>query len=125
MPSPPHPVVDNRLLEGFGRWLGGRVSEDTAEYYVNVVRAGEWPPGKGKHVKAWRKYVHYLFSIGALSWEQYQAYLLYLKTTGVARHSTVEAVPHQTILQYRIYWSRPGWVHCTCCCLAALGLNTY
>ena len=54
----------------------GRVSEDTAEYYVNVVRAGEWLPGKGKHVKAWRKYVHYLFSIGALSWEQYQAYLL-------------------------------------------------
>ena len=50
--APPRPPVDNRLLEGFRSWLGGRVSEDTAEYYVNVVRTGEWSPSKGKHVKA-------------------------------------------------------------------------
>ena len=50
--APPRPRVDNRLLEGFRRWLRDRMSRNTTEYYVNVVRAGEWPPEKGKHVKA-------------------------------------------------------------------------
>ncbi|MEB3816645.1 MAG: hypothetical protein LRS46_01705 [Desulfurococcales archaeon] len=84
------------------------MSEDTAEYYVGVVERGDWPPGKGKHVKAWRKYVHYLFSIGVLSWEQYQAYLLYLKTTSGARHRTVEAVPIETIREYKEVLERAG-----------------
>ncbi len=53
-PAPSRPRVDNRLLEGFRGWLRGRVSDETAEYYVGVVERGEWPPRKGKHVKAWR-----------------------------------------------------------------------
>ena len=34
IPVPERPPVDNRLLRGFRAWLEGRVSVDTAEYYV-------------------------------------------------------------------------------------------
>ncbi len=99
--APPRPRVDNHLLEGFRAWLQGRVSDETADYYVGVVEKGEWPPRKGKHVKAWRQYIHYLFSIGGLEWGQYQAYLMFLKTPGGSRHRTVEAVPIETIREYK------------------------
>ena len=89
------------MLEGFRAWLRGRVLEDTAEYYAGVVERGGWPPEKGKHVKAWRQYIHYLFSIGGLRWEQYQSYLLFLKTPSSNKHRTVEAVPVPLILKYK------------------------
>ncbi len=95
------PPVDNSLVEGFKEWLRDRVSEDTADYYASVVKRGEWPPNKGKHVKAWRQYAHYLFSIGALRWEQYQSYLFFLKTPAPSRRRATEAVPVDTILKYR------------------------
>ncbi len=63
------PVVDNSLLQGFRQYLLGRVSEATARDYVNAVARKEWPPTKRSHVKAWRHYVQYLFSIGKLDWE--------------------------------------------------------
>ena len=99
--APPPPRRDNRLLEGFRAWLRGRVSGETADYYSSVVERGEWPPRKGKHVKAWRQYMHYLFSIGGLEWGQYQAYLMFLKTPSSSRHRTVESVPAKTIRGYR------------------------
>jgi intergrase/recombinase len=108
VPAPPKPCVDNRLLEGFRGWLHGRVSEDTAEYYAGVVERGEWPPSKGKRIKAWRRYVHYLFSIGGLMWEQYQSYLLFLKTPSSERHRTVEAVQVDTIFKYKEALAREG-----------------
>jgi len=99
LPSPPRPPVDKALVEGFRQWLRGKVSEDTAEYYARVVERGEWPPAREKHVKAWRKYVHYLFSLGRLTWEQYQAYLLYLKAPS-SEHRTVAAVGWEEIRGY-------------------------
>ncbi len=106
--APPAPKQDNALVAGFYHWLQGRVSRDTAEYYSNVVERGEWPPSKGKHVKAWRQYVHYLFSIGRLGWDQYQAYLLFLKTPQSGRHRTVEAVPIETIREYKDILEQAG-----------------
>jgi len=41
--APPRPRVDNRLLEGFRRWLESRVSDDTTEYYVGAVEPPEPP----------------------------------------------------------------------------------
>ncbi len=99
--APPRPRLDNRLLKGFRGWLRGRVSCETVDYYVAVVERGGWPPAKSKHVKAWRQYIHYLFSIGGLEWGQYQAYLLFLKTPQSGRHRTVEAIPVETIREYK------------------------
>ena len=96
---PARPPVDNALTAGFRAWLEGRVSQGTAEYYVGVVEKGEWPPSREKHVKAWRKYAHYLFSVGRLDWEQYQGLLLYLKQPS-RPHRTVEAVPDELIRGY-------------------------
>ena len=63
--APPRPPVDNRLVAGFREWVEGQVSGDTAEYYAGVVGKRAWPPTRRKHVKAWRKYVQLLFSVGA------------------------------------------------------------
>ncbi|MEB3846491.1 MAG: hypothetical protein GSR74_00780 [Desulfurococcales archaeon] len=52
-------------MAGFREWVEGQVSGDTAEYYAGVVGRRAWPPTRRKHVKAWRKYVQLLFSVGA------------------------------------------------------------
>jgi len=67
--APAKPVVDNTLLAGFRNWLSDQVSNDTAEYYRNVIEKREWPPARNKRVKAWRKYVQFLFSSGKIDWQ--------------------------------------------------------
>ncbi len=99
MTYPRRPPVDNALVSGFRAWLEGKVSGDTADYYASVVEKGAWPPSREKHVKAWRKYAHYLFSVGRLGWEEYQGLLLYLKQPSKP-HRTVEAVPDGLIQGY-------------------------
>ncbi len=97
--APPRPPVDNSLLSGFREWLEGQVSGDTAEYYSNVVRRRMWPPGKRKHVKAWRKYIQFLFSVGRIDWGRMQQYLAFLRLGG-NRRETQRAVPLDTIVRY-------------------------
>ena len=96
----PAPPVDNSLLQGFRQYLVQRVSEATARDYVNAVARNEWPPTKRSHIKAWRHYVQYLFSIGRLSWEWRVRYLELLKLPKAGRR-TQEEVPVETILEYR------------------------
>ena len=103
--APPVSRRDNRLLESFCGWLRGRVSDETADYYVGVVERGEWPPSRGKHVKAWRRYIHCLFSIGGLEWGQYQAYLLYLKTPGSGGTAPWRPYQSKPLGNTRIYWA--------------------
>jgi intergrase/recombinase len=100
VPALPQPTVDNRLLEGFRDWLVRNVSTDTAEYYVNVVMRGPWPPSKHKHIKAWRKYVQYLFTVARITWEERERYLLYLRLPSQGKVVT-KAVPIATIKQYK------------------------
>jgi len=107
LPSPPRPPVDKTLVEGFRGWLEGRTSSETAEYYARVVGRGEWPPAREKHVKAWRRYIHYLFSLGTLGLEQYQALLLYLKAPSSERR-TVAAVSWEEISGYGARLARAG-----------------
>ena len=92
--------MDNSLLSGFREWLKEQVSPETAEYYSNVVRKKMWPPGKRKHVKAWRRYVQFLFSIGRMDWGRMQQYLAFLRLGG-NRRETQRAVPVETILRYK------------------------
>ena len=76
------------------------MSLETAEYYAGVVERKVWPPNKRKHVKAWRKYVQFLFSIGRLNWGRMQQYLAFLRLGG-NRRETQRAVPLDTIVRYR------------------------
>ncbi len=96
----PMPEIDNELLEGFRNYLLNKVSEDTLRDYVNAVVKQEWPPIKHSHVKAWRNYVQYLFSIGRLSWEEKARYLDFLKLPRSER-KVEEEVPVPLIIKYK------------------------
>ena len=90
--APSKPRVDNRLLEGFRGWLRGRVSGETADYYVGVV---EWASGR----------------LGGASMLRPGAVLgmpSLPKTAGSGRHCTVEAVPIETIREYKDILGRAG-----------------
>ncbi len=105
--APPRPPVDNQLVAGFREWLEGQVSGDTADYYSNVVRKKVWPPTRRKHVKAWRKYVQFLFSVGRMEWGRMQQYLAFLRLGGNKRE-TQRAVPVDTIARYREVMEEEG-----------------
>jgi len=98
--APAKPVIDNTFLEAFKNWLSGQVSDDTRNYYVNVINNGEWPPSKNKRVKAWRKYVQFLFSAGRIDWQTMQQYLAFLRLRGNKRE-TQTAIPVTLILKYK------------------------
>ncbi len=60
---------------------------------------GRSPPARRKHVKAWRKYVQFLFSIGRLD-RGMQQYLAFLRSGSIKRE-TQRAVQLDTIVGYR------------------------
>ena len=37
-------------------------------FSAGVIRRMAWLPEKWKHVKAWRRYVRFLFSVGRMNW---------------------------------------------------------
>ncbi len=96
----PAPSVDNQLLAGFRDYLLGKVSEGTTKDYVNVVGKRVCLPEKRSHVKAWRQYIQYLFSVGRISWEEWARYLEFLKLSKPRRKVT-EEVPVKLIQEYR------------------------
>ena len=86
VPAPLRPLVDNRLVEGFRAWLSGSVSGDTAEYCVGVVEPGRVVAAEGQAREGLAPVCPPPFSIGGLKWEQYQSYLLFLKTPNSNKH---------------------------------------
>ena len=95
----PMPPVDNKLLAGFESYLKDQVSRGTFRDYVNVVSKQVWPPKCKAHVRAWRKYVQFLFSIEKISWEQLQHYNAFLKTPK-QKSILKTAVDESLILEY-------------------------
>jgi hypothetical protein len=81
---------------------------------------GSGPPEKRSHIKAWRQYVQYLFSIGRLTWEERARYLELLEPPSTGRR-TVEEVPISLIREYRAKMGEAGLGDLTTFCSGARG----
>ncbi len=83
---------DARLLDKFYNWLLDQVSEDTAKYYVNVIKKlGGWVKNselREKQRKAIRKWIHFLSNEGLIDYNTKLAVLDHYRLQEKRKHRT-------------------------------------